>query len=67
MRIWDKYITSDVKSMYEHYRSEPRIGARPCLLLIDLYNLSYKGGELAGFGSHKNESIRDVGSTRTGR
>ena len=46
MRIWDKYITSDVKSMYEHYRSEPRIGARPCLLLIDLYNLSYKGGNL---------------------
>ena len=46
MRIWEKYITDDVKSMYTHYRSEPKIGKRPCLLLIDLYNLSYKGGDL---------------------
>ena len=44
MRIWDKYIPPDIKEMYQHYRSEPMVGARPCLLLIDLYNLSYKGG-----------------------
>ena len=46
MRVWDKYITSDVKAMYQHYRSKSRLGTRPCLLLIDLYNLSYKGGDL---------------------
>ena len=67
MRVWEKYITPDVKSMYQHYRSEPRIGNRPCLLLIDLYNLSYKGGDLpvseviktnpSGCGEHAYRAI----------
>lgn len=30
--------------MYSHYQTTPKLGQRPCLLLIDLYNLSYKGG-----------------------
>ncbi len=45
MRIWDRYIDDDIRKMYQHYRSEPKIGSNPCLLLIDLYNLSYKGGD----------------------
>ena len=67
MRVWEKYITADVKSMYEHYRSEPKIGTRPCLLLIDLYNLSYRGGNLpvseviktnpSGCGEHAHRAI----------
>ena len=57
MRIWEKYITDDVKSMYAHYRSEPKIGKRPCLLLIDLYNLSYKGWQPTCLRSYQNESI----------
>ena len=67
MRVWEKYITDDVKSMYAHYRSEPRVGKRPCLLLIDLYNLSYKGGNLpvseviktnpSGCGEHAHRAI----------
>ena len=67
MRVWEKYITDDIKSMYAHYRSEPKIGRRPCLLLIDLYNLSYKGGNLpvseviktnpSGCGEHAHRAI----------
>ncbi len=67
MRVWEKYITDDVKSMYAHYRSEPKIGKRPCLLLIDLYNLTYKGGNLpvsevikmnpSGCGEHAHRAI----------
>ena len=67
MRVWEKYITDDVKAMYAHYRSDPKIGSRPCLLLIDLYNLSYKGGNLpvseviktnpSGCGEHAYKAI----------
>ena len=67
MRVWDKFITPDIRAMYQHYRSEPRIGTRPCLLLIDLYNLSYKGGDLpvsevikanpSGCGEHAYRAI----------
>tara|TARA_B100001093_G_scaffold514810_2_gene589718 strand:- start:3610 stop:4284 length:675 start_codon:yes stop_codon:yes gene_type:complete len=68
MPVWDKYITSDVKAMYQHYRSEPQIGSTPCLLLIDLYNLSYKGGDLpvseiiktnpSGCGEYAHQAIK---------
>lgn len=67
MRVWDQYITSDVKETYKHYRSELKLGERPCLLLIDLYNLSYKGGDLpvsevvknnpSGCGEHAYRAI----------
>ena len=67
MGVWEQYITDDVKSMYAHYRSEPKIRKRPCLLLIDLYNLSYKGGNLpvseviktnpSGCGEHAYRAI----------
>ena len=68
MRVWDNYITSDVREMYRHYHSEPKIGVKPCLLLIDLYNLSYKGGDLpvseviktnpSGCGEHAHKAIK---------
>lgn len=45
MRVWDHLITEDIRAMYAHYNSEPRLGKQPALLLIDLYNLSYKGGD----------------------
>ena len=51
MRVWDNYITEELREMYKHYHSVPMIGCRPCLLLIDLYNLSYKGG---------NKSVMEV-------
>lgn len=44
MRIWDSLITDDIRAMYAHYGTQPRLGKKPALLLIDLYNLSYKGG-----------------------
>ena len=68
MRVWDNYITPDVKEMYQHYRSEPKIGTKPCLLLIDLYNLSYKGGDAPvseviktkppGCGEHAHKAVK---------
>ena len=68
MRVWDNYITPDVKEMYQHYRSEPKIGTKPCLLLIDLYNLSYKGGDApvseviktnpSGCGEHAHKAVK---------
>lgn len=44
MRVWDSLITDDIRAMYAHYSTKPRLGTKPALLLIDLYNLSYKGG-----------------------
>ena len=68
MRVWDNYITSDVREMYQHYHSEPKIGSKPCLLLIDLYELSFKGGDLpvseviktnpSGCGEHAHKAIK---------
>ena len=40
MRIWDPLINDDIRAMYAHYQSEPRLGSSPALLLIDLYNMS---------------------------
>ena len=54
MRIWYPLINDVIRAMYAHYQSEPRLGSSPALLLIDLYNLSYKGG---------NKPVRELLST----
>lgn len=41
---WKDVISPEVLKIYEPYRRELRIGSRPALLAIDLYNLVYRGG-----------------------
>jgi maleamate amidohydrolase len=41
---WRDVISSDVIELYRPYRRKVKIGPRPALLLIDLYNLAYEGG-----------------------
>lgn len=67
MRIWDSLITDEIRQMYAHYDSRPQLGKQPALLLIDLYNLSYKGGDRpvseviqtnpSGCGEHAYQAI----------
>ncbi len=42
--IWKDIISPEAFKIYEHYHRETYVGKRPALLAIDLYNLSYLGG-----------------------
>ena len=41
---WKDIVSPEILSIYEHYRRDVHVGARPALLAIDLYNLVYRGG-----------------------
>ena len=42
---WKDIVSDDILKVYRPYRREVRVGDRPALLAIDLYNLVYRGGE----------------------
>lgn len=41
---WKDVVSPEDLELYKHYRREVRVGQRPAVLLIDLYNQVYKGG-----------------------
>ena len=41
---WKDIVSPEVLKIYEPYRRDLRIGSRPALLAIDLYDLVYRGG-----------------------
>ena len=41
---WQDIVSKDILKVYEPYRREVYVGDRPALLVIDLYNLVYRGG-----------------------
>jgi nicotinamidase-related amidase len=42
--VWKDVVSPEDLELYRHYRREVRVGKRPAVLLIDLYNQVYKGG-----------------------
>ena len=42
--VWRDLLTPEMERVYAPYRRETRIGRRPALVMIDLYNLVYLGG-----------------------
>jgi nicotinamidase-related amidase len=42
--VWKDIVSREILEIYQHYRRETKVGARPALLAIDLYNLVYRGG-----------------------
>lgn len=42
---WQDIVSEDLLKIYEPYRRETKIGRRPALLAIDLYNAVYAGGD----------------------
>ena len=41
---WKDVVPADVLDLYAHYRRETFVGPRPALLVVDLYELAYRGG-----------------------
>jgi len=41
---WADVVPADLVKLYTPYQRETYIGPRPALILIDLYNLAYRGG-----------------------
>jgi hypothetical protein len=41
---WKDIIDQEIIEIYESYRREVRVGHRPAVLAIDLYNNVYQGG-----------------------
>lgn len=41
---WKDVVPADVLEVYSHYRRETRVGPKPALLAVDLYELAYLGG-----------------------
>ncbi len=42
---WKDIVGPEILKIYEHYRRDVYVGARPAVLAIDLYNLVYRGGD----------------------
>lgn len=42
--VWQDIVSPEILETYKHYRRDVKVGARPALLAIDLYNLVYCGG-----------------------
>ena len=42
--VWKDVVSPEDLELYQRYRRELRVGQRPAVLLIDLYNQVYKGG-----------------------
>jgi nicotinamidase-related amidase len=43
---WDDVIDQATRTIYAAYERERRIGSRPAILAVDLYNLAFEGGPL---------------------
>jgi maleamate amidohydrolase len=41
---WKDLLTPEIQKIFSYYRRELRVGRKPALLMIDLYNLAYLGG-----------------------
>jgi maleamate amidohydrolase len=54
---WKDIVDQDIIELYEPYRREVRVGGRPAVLAIDLYNKVYQGG---------NRPVRDVNRRYSG-
>src|SRR2546427_11521370 len=48
---WKDIVDQEIIEIYEPYRREVRVGHRPAVLAIDLYNKAYQGG---------NRPVREV-------
>src|SRR5215472_10331568 len=42
---WKDIVDQEIVEIYEPYRREVRVGCRPAVLAIDLYNKVYQGGD----------------------
>jgi nicotinamidase-related amidase len=42
--VWKDLVGPDLLHIYKHYKRDTKVGPRPALLAIDLYNLVYRGG-----------------------
>ena len=42
--VWKDVVSPEDLELYQHYRREVRVGKRPAVLLVDLYNKAYQGG-----------------------
>jgi len=42
--VWRDVVPPEVLKIYSHYKRALKVGRRPALLMIDLYNLVYEGG-----------------------
>jgi maleamate amidohydrolase len=54
---WRDIVDQDIIEIYEPYRREVRVGCRPAVLAIDLYNKVYQGG---------NRPVREVNRRYSG-
>jgi len=54
---WNDIVDQDIIEIYEPYRREVRVGRRPAILAIDLYNKVYQGG---------NRPVREVNARYPG-
>ena len=43
---WKDIVTDEMLEIYEPYARELRVGKNPALLLVDLYNKVYVGGDI---------------------
>ncbi|MDH7798826.1 MULTISPECIES: isochorismatase family protein [unclassified Beijerinckia] len=43
--IWRDLLTPEMRRIYAHYERPIRIGKKPALVLVDLYNLVFLGGD----------------------
>ena len=44
-RVWDKYISDPFSTIARKQNSDPSLGNTPGLLVIDMYNLVFEGGD----------------------
>jgi len=54
---WRDIVDQEILEIYEPYRREVRVGSRPAVLAIDLYNKAYRGG---------NRPVREVNRQYSG-
>jgi maleamate amidohydrolase len=54
---WKDIVDPEIIEIYEPYRREVRVGRRPAVLAIDLYNKAYRGG---------NRPVREVNRLHAG-
>lgn len=41
---WKDVVPADILEIYSHYQRETYVGPKPALLVIDLYEMAYRGG-----------------------
>lgn len=58
---WRDIVSPEVLAVYAPYRRRTRVGDRPALLAIDLYNLVYRGG------AHEPHELVDTWPSSCGR